>query len=263
MTVDEPKHWIGPARYFSAAPIRHSILFLFLTLLLAGCTTVSYKANLPAGPAKPAGYPIPVYTENMTVPRPCKAIGIASIGGGQFTMFGGSVESEMAKVMQTAWEKGADAVQITSVEEPGVLHSSYRLTANLLRYTDTWETVPVTAAQFAAYLKTNRQHLDPIEGVWEGFDVAPIRVGIMRNNSKPGRDFVGFILNSENPAWHEGYKKIDIRRGPQPGSYIFDYYLDNFSERETTVILGQNTAFSLMIPTSGEEPRFINYSKIQ
>ena len=241
---------------------RHvALLFLGLLLLTSCSTVVTYQSNSPAGPAKPAGYPIPVYSKNMTVPRPCVAIGTASIGGGQFTMFGGSLESEMQKLMQTAWEKGADAVQITSTEEPGLSRSSYRLTANLLRYTDIWEQTPVSAAEFAAYLKANQQQLDPIEGVWDGYEVAPIRIGIMRNTSKPGRDFIGFILNSVNPVWREGYKKIDIKMGPQPGSYIFDYHLDNFSRRETTVILGQSTTFSLMVPTSEEKPDFITYSK--
>lgn len=231
-------------------------------LLLTGCTTmVSYKANLPTGPAKPVGYPIPVYTESMAIPRPCKLIGTVSIGGGQFAIFGGSVESEMKKLMLTAWEKGADAVRITSVQPPGLLHSSFQLTADLLRYADTWETVPISAQWFADYLNVNRRHLDPIEGIWEGHEVVPITIGIMRDTSKPGREFVGFVLKTENPAWPEGYKKIDIKRGPQPGSYIFDYYLNNFSKVETTVILGQNRTFSLMVPTSQEKPDFITYYK--
>jgi hypothetical protein len=231
--------------------------------MLTGCSTlVTYKPNLPAAlPVKPSGYPISVYTENMTVPRPCEVIGTVFIRGGHFTMFGGSAESEMAKVIQKAWEKGADAVQVTSVGQPDFSRSSFRMTANLLRYRDAWETVPASAAEFAAYLKRNWQHLDPIEGVWNGYDEAPLRIGIMRNSSKPGRDFVGFILNTEDPAWREGYKKIDIQRGIRPGSYVFDYYLDNFSEQETTVILGQNMKFSLMVPTSDEKPDFITYSK--
>lgn len=253
----------GNAHCISVAVVCCSALSLF-SLFLTGCSTVvTYKSSLPVGPAKPVGYPIPVYTEQMTVPRPCNVIGTVCIGGGAFTMFGGSLESEMKKVMQNAWEKGADALQITSVEHPGFSRSSFRLTANLLRYADIWEQVPVSAAQFAAYLKTNSQHLDLIEGVWNGYDEVPLRIGIMRNTSKPGRHFVGFILNSGNPVWREGYKKIDIRRGPQPGSYIFDYYLDNFSKRETTVILGQSATFSLMIPTSAVVPDFITYSKSQ
>lgn len=178
-------------------------------------------------------------------------------------MFGGSVQSEMEKLMKTAWQKGADAVQMVSVEKPGFSQANYRLTANLLRYSDIWETIPISAAGFDTYLTTNRSHLDPIEGLWEGVDIAPIRIGIMRNTSMPGRDFVGFILNVRSPAWREGYKKIDIKRGPEPGSYIFDYYLDNFSRTETTIILGNKTTFSLMIPTSEEEPTFVSYSKTE
>ena len=83
----------------------------------------------------------------------------------------------------------------------------------------------------------------------------------MRDTSKPGRDFVGFILNTENPTWREGYKKIDIRRGAQPGSYVLDYYLDNFSEKETTVILGQNLTFTLNMPISDEDADIITYTK--
>jgi hypothetical protein len=254
----------GSVKCLSTALTCYLVPFFLSILLLTGCsTTVTYQSNLPAGPSKPAGYPIPVYPENMTVPRPCVVIGTASIGGGQFTMFGNSVESEMKKLMRAAWEKGADVVQITSTEKPGFSRSSSRLTANLLRYADTWEQVSVPAAEFAAYLKTNQQHLDPIEGVWDGYDVGPIRIGIMRNTSRPGRDFIGFILDSENPVWREGCKKIDIKRGTEPGSYIFDYYLDNFSRRETTVILGQRTTFSLMVLTSDEAPDFITYSKSQ
>jgi hypothetical protein len=259
---DTPKFSIDSVQHLNAALVCRLALFLFPMWLLTGCSTeVTYKPDMVAQPAKPVGYPILVYTEQMMVPRPCEVIGTVSVGTHIFTVFGGSVESEMAKVMQKAWEKGADVVQVTSVEQPGFSHSSFRLTANLLRYTDAWEMVPVSAAEFAAYLKINQQHLDPIEGVWDGYEVAPIRIGIMRNASKPGRDFIGFILNTENPAWHEGYKKITIKSGTEPGTYLLDYYLDNFSKRETTVILGKNATFSLMIPTSDEETGFITFSK--
>ncbi len=71
------------------------------------------------------------------------------------------------------------------------------------------------------------------------------------------------FLDTENPTWLDGYKKIDIKRGPQPGTYLFVYYLDNFSKRETTVLLSRRTAFTLAIPTSEEEAELISYSKSQ
>lgn len=230
--------------------------------LLTGCSTVvTYKPNLAAGPVKPAGYPLPVYTEDMTVPRPCEVIGTVSISGGHFTMFGGSAESEMQKVMQTAWEKGADAVQMKSAATPDFLDSNYRLVADLLRYTDAWETMAITPAAFAAYLETNRRNLDPIEGVWDAFGQIPHRLGIRRDNSKPGRDFIGFVLNTENPSWRTGYKKIDIQRGTQSGTYILDYYLDNFSKRKTIIRLAKGVTFTLTLPRSDEEADVVIYSK--
>jgi hypothetical protein len=262
MTKDAPKFCIGSAHYFSAAPFRSLVLFLFSMLMLTGCTTfTTYKPNMAAGPAKPVGYPVLVYTENMTVPRPCEVIGTVSIHDTRFTMFGGSIESEMGKVMKTAREKGADAVQLKSVEKPGFSDTNYRLVADLLRYTDAWETVAVSEQGFAAYLNTNRRNLDPIEGVWDGYGQIPHRIGIMRDTSKPGRDFVAFILGTGNPAWRGGYKKIDIKCGIEPGIYIFDYYLDNFSKQETTVILGKSMTFTLTIQTSDEEADVITYSK--
>jgi hypothetical protein len=251
------------AAYFQQlAPIRSLALFLFSGLLLTGCSTVlTYQPNLPAGPAKPAGYPIPVYTENMTVPRPCAVMGTVFIGAGHFTMRGGSADAETAKIIKTAWEKGADAVRVRSVDDPGYTSASYRMVADLLRYTDDWETIVISEPAFAHYLDTHRQHLDPIEGIWDGAGTVPHRIGIMRDHSTPGRDFVGFMLDTADPTWREGYKKIDIQRGIQPGSYVLAYYLDNFSKKEITVILGQRLTFTLNMPTSDEEAEFVTYTK--
>ncbi|MGD0745264.1 MAG: hypothetical protein ABSA45_08930 [Verrucomicrobiota bacterium] len=257
-----PKIHTGLAQYISSAPFRYLALSLLSIALLAGCSTVAtYNPHTAAGPAKPVGYPILVYTEDMAVPRPCEVIGTISIHATSLTMFGGSVESEMLKVLRTAREKGADVVQTKSIEKPDFSHANYRLTADLLRYADTWETLPIREEGFAAYLGKNQRNLDPIEGVWNGYGQIPHQIGIMRDTSKPGRDFIGFILNTENPTWLKGYKKIDIQRGAQPGTYTFDYYLDNFSKRETTVIWGGTATFTLAIPTSEEDTDIITYSK--
>jgi hypothetical protein len=262
MTQDVSKFRMGLAQYFSTAPGCHLALSLLSIMLLAGCSTVAtYNSNMAAGPAKPVDYPVLVYTEDMTVPRPCEVIGTVSVGGSRFTMRGGSAESEMLKVMHAAREHGADAIQMKTIDQPGFSDANFRLTADLLRYTDQWETVVILEQEFADYLKTSQQRLDPIEGVWNGYEGAPLRLGIMRNTSKSGRDFIGFIINTENPTWHKGYKKIDIQRGPRPGIYIFDYYLDNFSKRETTVLLGKSATFTLDIPTSEEKTDMITYSK--
>jgi hypothetical protein len=233
-------------------------------MLLISCSTVvTYQPHSPPGPAKPAGYPIPVYTQEMTVPRPCELIGTVTVGEGPFTMRGGSADQETEKIINTAWQKGADVVQFRSIESPGFLRADFRMVADLLRYADDWETFPISGETLVDYYDEHQQTLDPIEGVWDGAGTHPNRIGIIRDRSKPGRDFVGFILYTVNPAWHEGYKKVDIKRGPQPGTYIMDYYLENFSKAEVTVILGRSRVFTLQMPTSEEEADFITYSKIR
>ncbi len=232
-------------------------------LLFAGCTTVAYKSNLTAIVAKPAGYPIPIYTEEMSVPRSCTVIGTVSIHPGDFTMFGGSSEAEMKKVMQKAYEQGADVVKLTTIEKPDFTNPNYRLTAELLRYADVWESVTISNEKFRTYLDANRPNLDPIEGIWYSDGSNPHSIGIMKDNLKPGRDFIGFILDSKNPGWPMGFKKIDIRRGLNPGSYVLNYYLDDFASREIPIILGQKKTFSLVIQKSDDEENVITYVKNQ
>ena len=124
-----------------------------------------------------------------------------------------------------------------------------------------WETLPITEVELANYLHANPRLLDPIEGIWIAYGPVTHRIAITRNASKPGRDFIGFLLNTENPTWRAGYKKIDIKAGPKPGIYLFDYYLDDFSKRATTVILGKNATFTLNIPTSEEKADLITYAR--
>jgi hypothetical protein len=246
--------------------VMRALALIFLTsLLLAGCTTVTYKSNLTAIVAKPAGYPIPIYVQEENVPRPCIVIGTISIHPGDFTMFGGSSEAEIKKVMQKAYEQGADAVKLTAVEKPDFTNPNYRLTAELLRYTDIWESVTISNNKFQTYLDANRPNLDPIEGAWFSDGPNPHLIGIMKNNSKPGRDFIGFILDSKNPDWPTGFKKIEIRRGPQPGSYVITYYLDDFAPREIPIILGRKKTFSVVIQKSDDEENVnvITYVKNQ
>ncbi len=214
--------------------------------LLTGCgTTQNYKPVTAAGPAKPAGYPIPIYNEDMRIPRPCRLIGEFAIGDTQLTMFGGSLEGVMKTLMDTAHEKGADVVELMSLKKPDFESAHYRVEANLLRYADQWETVKLTESEFLNYLQTHAQTLDPIEGVWT--DGSPERIGIMRDTAKPGRDFIAFLLTVEVPSWQPGYKKMDIARDAQPGTYSLKFYLPDFSRARTTVRLDHGRRLSFIL----------------
>jgi hypothetical protein len=231
-----------------------------LIFLLAGCgTTKTYTANLPAGPARPKDYPIPVYNINMRLPRSCQLIGKLAIGDTQLTMFGGSMPGVMKTIMDTAHQKGADIVVLTSIKSPEFESAHYRMEANLLRYSDHWETNSMSENDFLAYLRQHQQSLDPIEGIWS--DGSPDRIGIMRNSSKPGRDFIAFMLNVKLQSWHAGYKKMDIARVDRPDAYSLKYYRDDFGMVKTTFLLDHNRAFGFLISTD-DQAEEVTFTKI-
>jgi hypothetical protein len=234
--------------------------FVILISLLAGCgTTKTYTPNLAAGPAKPPDYPIPVYTEGQTIPRPCQLIGQLAIGHTEFTVAGGSIKGVMKTLMATAHEKGADVVQVTSIEKPGFDTADYGLEASLFRYADDWETVAISENNFIHYLQQHQPTLDPIEGIWS--DGTPERIGIMRSNSKTGRDFIGFALNPQLSSWRKGYKKLDIAREPLPGTYAIKYYRDDFGAVATNVRLVRDREINF-IYHAGDEAAQITLTKI-
>ena len=235
-------------------------VFASLLLLLSGCsTTKTYTPHTAAGPPKPADYPIPLYTEDMPIPRPCQLIGELSIGDTEFTVSGGSAKGVMKTLMDTAHEKGADVVQITSMLKPDFDSANFRVEANLLRYADVWETVAISENNFLTYLRQHQPTLDPIEGIWS--DGSLVRIGVIRNNTKPDRDFVGFVLDAGLPPWRIGYKKMDIAKGKRPGTYRIRYYEDDFGVESTTVPLARNGTLTFIVH-SGEEGYEMTLTKI-
>jgi hypothetical protein len=214
---------------------------LLLLWLLAGCTTVvKYQPKTAAGPAKPADYPIYIYPERVQLPRPCEIIGTMHVGDTPFTVFGGTLEGVLNTLRKNARQEGADALQLTVVKSPEFQTPHFRADANFLRFSTPWEAIASSQEEMLAYLRTNASKLDPIEGIWFGNDPVRSRVGIVKNNSKPGRDFVAFIINTRNPSWQKGDKKIDLVRGERAGVYRGEYYLDDYE--------GKRIAFSLRVP---------------
>jgi hypothetical protein len=233
-------------KFFAFELMKKLALFISLIFLLVGCTTTkTYTPHTAAGPAKPADYPIPIYNEDIRIPRPCQLIGQLSIGDTPLTMFDGSMKGVMKTLMDTAHAKGADVVELISIKQPDFESANYRLEANLLRYADKWETVTISENDFLVYLRQHRETLDPIEGIWS--DGSPDRIGIIKDTSKPGRDFIAFMLNVELTSWRKSYKKMDIARTVRPGAYSLKYYRDDFGMAKTTVLLDHDRAFTFIV----------------
>jgi hypothetical protein len=233
--------------------IRNPALFLFLIGMFTGCTTAKYESKTAAGPAKPADYPIYVYTEKMKIPRAFEIIGTMRVGDTPVTVIGGSLEAVLKKLRENARKKGADALQLLSVEPPGFTSANYRMQADFLRFTDEWESVALRDDELLAYFRTNGQALDPIEGIWTGNDPVQSRVAIVKNSSKPGRDFIAFILNTRNPTWRRGDRKMDIGRGERPGVYRGNYYLDDYQGKRVAFILPGKPANRFVLQLTEEK----------
>lgn len=231
---------------------------LLLAALLAGCTTVkSYVSQADPGPAKGKDYPIYLYNEKTAVPRPYEVIGTMSIRDTPFTMFGGSLEGELQTLRENARKKGADALKLTSVEQPDFLHAKYRITAEFLRFTNTWENLALSEEEFRAYLRDPVEPLDPIEGIWRINDAVHSRVGIIRNNLRPGRDFVAFILNTTNPTWKTGDKKLELASGERPGVYRGAYCFDDYRRKVIAFTLMGARTNVFILPMPNDEPPII------
>jgi hypothetical protein len=233
--------------------MKHLISGLLALLLLAGCTTTtSYKSKASASPPKPDDYPIYVYTEDMIVPRPSEVIGTMHVGDTPFTVMGGSIESVMNKLMNNARKQGADALQVTSIKKPGFVSPNHRVDANFLRFTDTWESISLSEMELKHYFKTNAQKLDPIEGIWRASGVQ-IRTAILKNNSRPGRDFIAVLLEAQNPTWKPGDKKADLRR-ERPGVYRGGFYREDYQEKRIMIKMQLPSANQLAVSFDGTDP---------
>ncbi|HXI68755.1 MAG TPA: hypothetical protein VNN22_00190 [Verrucomicrobiae bacterium] len=252
--LDEPKKFrIGPASGLA--------LLLPLLFLLSGCgTTKTYTPVMAAGPAKPAGYPIPVYPVAMPLPRPCEVIGRVEIGDTELTMHGGSLTGVTKTLLDLAREKGADAVQLLVVEKPDFNSSHYRLSANLLRYAAPWETETLSFNEFLAYLQRHRSTMDPIEGIWD--DGSPERLGIIKDTARPGRDFIAFTLDPLMASWHYGYKKMDIAHLSRPGAYRLRYYRDDFVGVNTGLLLEDHGHILTFNLPAGDGENKVSFGKI-
>lgn len=237
---------------------KNLLLILTLVGLVAGCTTVkTYVPLAEPGPAKPKDYPIYVFNEKKPVSRPYEVIGTMSIRDTPFTLFGGSLEAEMQTLRENARKRGADAVRLTSVEQPDFLHAKYRVTGDFLRFTNTWENLALAEPEFRNYLHAPTEPLDPIEGIWSVNDAVGTRVGIIRNNVRPGRDFVAFILNTGNPTWQPGDKKVELASGERPGVYRGVYYFDDYRRKSIAFTLMGARTNVFILPMPDDNPPII------
>lgn len=79
-----------------------------------------------------------------------------------------------------------------------------------------------------AWLLTNREALDPLEGIWydRGY-----RVGIIRDDPGSGRDFVAVMLTPDSMTWEPGMIRAEFTRAPGGGYRVRHYTRDHAVRR--------------------------------
>jgi len=84
-------------------------------------------------------------------------------------------------------------------------------------------TVDLDIDQFVKTMDAN-QNQRGFEGIWYS---APYTIGIIKdNNSSTNREYVGFIVKSENPNWLPKQIKLEIYKNTH-GGYTMKYYMGN------------------------------------
>ncbi len=216
-----------------------------IAVLVTGCKSPrTGNAGTSTASGDSSQRSIHLYNQGVSIPRPFRVVGKYSSSKWESVDFG-------TKLWRKAQKRGADAVKITEdsvswgrwwwypffVLGPPTERTHF-FKADLVCFTDVWEKLEISEGDFLAYLKTNRETLDPIEGVWTDADgQGAYKLAIKRDSSKAGREFIGFIVSGERPGFPQGYKKMDITRSVQVrGVYNIVFYRDDFTPIGTEIL---------------------------
>ncbi len=158
-----------------------------------------------------------VYGLGETINRPHTVMGSISVSDSERTLIDDELDSVLLMAIEEAQSHGADALHITSVEQPGFLDSTHRIRANFIAFDKSTECVLLLLADFLAYLETDRRN--DIEGIWQAAD-GTCKLGIQEQGS--GR-YVAFILESDTEVWQRGEIKITFKATEDDAAFTCDY----------------------------------------
>jgi len=89
------------------------------------------------------------------------------------------------------------------------------------------EKYEITKKKFDKYINKLESKIG-FEGVWVS---DPYTIGIIKDNTNPNREYVGFIVNSQSPYWQENQVKLEIFKTNE-GKYNMKYYMRDHSVQE-------------------------------
>lgn len=189
-------------------------------IVLASCTPAIQKNISSDYEQEVQPQDIAVFKPDMVLPEDAQKIGSIEIGDTGFT-----TDCSLTKVVNLAREKasqqGAHAIKLTNVNEPDLASTCYRINAYAYRYptfnaSEDTERLDITEKEVNKYLEDNKDHLDPIEGIWslsgniqtkysdeEINKKNRYELAIIKKNFESNREFSIIIISSEREAWNK------------------------------------------------------------
>jgi serine protease Do len=95
-----------------------------------------------------------------------------------------------------------------------------------------WEKINLTESELKDKLNSYLE-LNSIEGIWSSIEDNQYQIGIIRDDN-PKRDFVAFILATDNPLWEEKQVKIEFKSTEYKSVFSTTYFMADHSKQGTT-----------------------------
>jgi S1-C subfamily serine protease len=166
------------------------------------------------------------YKPDMALPKGVKKIGSIEIGDTGFT-----TDCSLTKVVNVAKNEasgmGGHAIKLTSVNDPDLASTCYRIEADVYRYptfdaSEDTEQLNVTENKIKNYLQENKRKLDPIEGIWVFSEELESKyseeravnenvydIAIVKKDFESENEFDVIMISSENEKWD----KVGLLKG--------------------------------------------------
>jgi len=96
-----------------------------------------------------------------------------------------------------------------------------------------WEKIDITESELKTKLDSYSD-LKPIEGIWSSIEDNQYRIGIIRDDNNAKRDYVAFILESDNPLWEVNQVKIEFNSTAYKSVFSTAYFMSDHSKQGTT-----------------------------
>lgn len=213
-------------------------LLLVAHLTLIGCApTVSYVPLAPDKRYQPT-QSVDLIPLGQPAPARAEVIGELSVGDSGLSV-GCGLDDVLNLARAKARAAGANAIRVVRMVQPDFSSSCYRITAHFLKYaaSGSWETLALDEAQAREYFDAHQRELDPVEGVWSTLIGTSYRLAIKKGGTPQGRDFVGFVLQTDAVSWKPGQVKMELSRTAIPGMYSATYFLGDFSRQGSTAVI--------------------------